>query len=312
MKKHVLQTSKLSPKLDAQLDNEYNIHRLWEQPNIPEYLKVHRDKIEAIATCAPVGASEELIEQLPVLKVIASRGVGLDKVALELARQRGIQVSGTPNVLTDCVADLGIALMLDVLRQISAADRFVRAGRWLDAKYPMTTSINYKKLGIVGLGQIGREVAHRAAGFHMDIRYNDRAALPDVSYMFEPSVVDMAHWADILIVTVSGGPATQHLISSEVITALGENGYLINISRGTVVDHKALVAALLNGRLAGAGLDVFEDEPKTPEELWRMDNVVLTPHIASGTTETREKMETLVFENLKAFFADGQVKSPAF
>ncbi len=312
MKKHLLQTSPLSPKLDAQLDTEFIIHRLWEQQDAPAYLQANGNKIEGIATSAPVGAGAALIQQLPALKVIASRGVGLDKVDLELASKKGIQVSGTPNVLTDCVADLGIALLLDVARKVSASDRFVRAGQWLETKYPMTTSINHKKLGILGLGQIGRAIAQRAAGFRMEIRYNDRSANPELPYIFESSLVELARWADFLIVTVSGGPATQHLISAEVLAALGSKGYLINIARGTVVDQQALVAALQNGTLAGAGLDVFEDEPRTPKELWSMDNVVLTPHMASGTAETREKMEDLVFANLQSFFTDGKVLTPAF
>lgn len=312
MKKHILQTGKLSPKLDSQLDSEFHVHRLWEQQDVTAYLEANRDTIEGIATSAPVGAKNEWIDKLSALKVIASRGVGLDKIDLELARQKGIQVSGTPNVLTDCVADLGIALLLDVARQVSASDRFVRAGRWLETKYPMTVSINHKKLGIVGLGQIGRAVAQRAAAFHMEIRYTDCNRLAEVPYSFESSVLELARWADFLIVTVSGGPATQNLISADVIAALGSKGYLINISRGTVVDQDALVQALKNGAIAGAGLDVFADEPRTPKELWTMDNVVLTPHMASGTAETREKMEDLVFENLKTFFATGQVKTPAF
>lgn len=312
MKKHILQTAKLSPKLDADLDIEFCVHRQWEHEDIHSYLAEHGRQIEGIATCAPVGVSNELMELLPQLKVISSRGVGLDKIDFDLARQKGIQVSGTPGVLTDCVADLGFALLLDVGRQVSASDRYVRNGQWLTDKYPLTTGVSGKKLGIVGLGQIGRGVACRAAGFHMDIRYTDRSALADVSYLFEPSLCELAQWADYLVVTVSGGPSTRHMISAEVIDALGPDGFLVNISRGSVIDQTALVNALQSGRLGGAGLDVFEDEPRTPTELWTLDNVVLTPHMASGTVETRWKMEALVFENLKSFFAEGKVKTPAF
>ncbi len=312
MKKHILQIVELSPKLDAQLDAEFHVHRLWQQADSVAYLQDNKDQIEGIATCAPVGAGEELISQLPALKVIASRGVGLEKVALEQAQNKGIQVSATPNVLTDCVADLGVALMLDVTRRISAADRFVRRNDWLAQKYPMTTDFNGKKLGIVGLGQIGRAVAARMAGFNMCIRYVDRAALDDVPYEFSPSLEELAAWADIMIVTVSGGPGSRHLISSEIIEALGPQGFLVNISRGTVIDQDALVTALKNKTLGGAGLDVFADEPQVPDELKTLENVVLTPHMASGTVETREKMEDLVFANLKAFFADGKVLTPAF
>lgn len=312
MKKHILQTAKLSPKLDAELDNEFYVHRQWEQADIQGYLAQNGNRIEGIATCAPVGVPNELMERLPGLKVISSRGVGLDKIDLDAAKQKGIQVSGTPGVLTDCVADLGMALLLDIGRRVSASDRFVRSGQWLKSKYPMTASVSGKKLGIVGLGQIGRAVASRASGFHMDIRYTDQAAINQVPYAFESTPLSLAAWADYLVVTVSGGPSTRHMISAEVIDALGPQGFLINISRGTVVDQAALVDALVKGKLGGAGLDVFEDEPNTPEELWTLDNVVLTPHMASGTAETRVKMEDLVLENLKAFFATGKVMTPAF
>ncbi|WP_029914598.1 2-hydroxyacid dehydrogenase [Pelobacter seleniigenes] len=312
MKFHILQTAKLSPKLDAELENEFYVHRQWEQDCIEKYLSEHGDKIQGVATCAPVGVSVELMKMLPNLKVISSRGVGLEKIDFDAARTKGIQVGGTPGVLTDCVADLGLALLLDVSRQVSAADRYVRKGLWLEKKYPMTASVSGKKLGIVGLGQIGRAVASRAAGFNLTIHYTDRQFLADVPYGFEASVVELARWADFLIVTVSGGPATHHMISAEVINALGPKGFLINISRGTVIDQDALVNALINGDIGGAGLDVFNDEPETPQELWALDNVVLTPHMASGTAETREKMEDLVFENLTTFFATGKVKTPAF
>jgi lactate dehydrogenase-like 2-hydroxyacid dehydrogenase len=249
---------------------------------------------------------------LPNLRVIASRGIGLDKIDLESARQRGIQVGNTPGVLTDCVADLAFGLLIDVARGMSSADRFVRAGKWLSEKYPLTSRVSRKRLGIVGFGKIGRAIARRAGGFDMDIRYFNRTPATDVDFVRESTVESLARWADFLVVAVVGGPETRHLISSAVIEALGPRGFLINIARGTVVDETALVHALVNGAIAGAGLDVFENEPRVPEALFNCANVVLLPHVASGTVDTRSAMEDLVLANLEAFFATGKVLAPAF
>ncbi|MDX5363900.1 MAG: 2-hydroxyacid dehydrogenase [Pseudazoarcus pumilus] len=312
MKPHVLQTGPLSPSLDAALKTHFNIHPLWKEADPASFLAGHGVCIEGIASSAPVGASTELIAALPALKVISCRGVGLDKIDLAAAQTRGIAVSGTFGVLTDCVADLAFGLVIDVARRLSAADRFVREGRWLKEKYPMTRRVSGKRLGIVGLGQIGRAIAKRAGGFDMEVRYHNRSAAADAPYGYEPSLEALAGWADFLVVAVAGGASTRHLISREVLQALGPDGFLINVARGSVVDEDALVAALTDRSIAGAGLDVYADEPRVPEALLALDNVVLLPHMASGTIETRTDMEDLVMANLKAFFDTGKVLTPAF
>ncbi|MCB1909551.1 MAG: 2-hydroxyacid dehydrogenase [Rhodocyclaceae bacterium] len=311
MKPCVLQTGPLSPKLDAEIADAFQVHPLWKEADAAAFLAANGAEFDAVATSAPVGASTELVAALPSLKVISCRGVGLEKIDLAAARARGIQVSGTFGVLTDCVADLAFGLVIDVARSLSAADRFVRAGHWIKDKYPLTRRVSGKRLGIVGLGQIGRAIAKRAGGFDMEVRYTNRAPVEGVSYAYEQSLEALARWADFLVVSVSGGPSTHHLISSKVLEALGPDGFLINVSRGTVVDQQALVAALAAGTIAGAGLDVYADEPRVPEALFALDNVVLLPHMASGTVETRRDMEDLVLANLKSFFETGKVLTPA-
>jgi lactate dehydrogenase-like 2-hydroxyacid dehydrogenase len=252
-----------------------------------------------------------MLAALPNLRVISSFGVGLDKLDLDTARARGIAVGYTPDVLNDCVADTAFALLMDTARQVSAADRYVRRGEWTKGPYPLTTRVSGKRLGIVGMGRIGRVIAKRSSGFDMDVRYFGRKAQADLPYGFEPSLEALAKWADFLVVATSGGPATRHLISASVLEALGPDGYLINIARGTVVDEAALVDALTHKRIAGAGLDVFEHEPNVPPALFALDNVVLLPHVASGTHETRAAMAGLVFDNLQSFFATGAVLNSA-
>lgn len=312
MTAHILQTGPLSPKLDAELAAHFHVHPLWREADPAAFLREHGARFTGIATSAPVGASTELIAALPALKVISCRGVGLDRIDLAAAQARGIAVSGTFGVLSDCVADLAFGLVIDVARRLSAADRFVREGRWLKEKYPMTRRVSGKRLGIVGLGQIGRAIAKRAGGFDMEVRYHNRSPVADAPYGYEASLESLARWADFLVVAVAGGAGTRHLISQPVLQALGPNGFLINVARGSVVDEDALVAALTGKTIAGAGLDVFADEPRVPEALLTLDNVVLLPHMASGTVETRTGMEDLVLANLKAFFDTGEVLTPAF
>ena len=312
MKHRILQTGSLSPSFDAALAERFDVHPLWRQDDPSGYLARYGRAIEGVATLAPVGVSTGLIEALPALKVISSRGIGFEKIDLDSARRRGIQVSGTPGVLTDCVADLAFGLLIDMARHISASDRFVRAGGWVAGKYRLTTHVSGKRLGIVGLGEIGRAVAKRAAGFAMEIRYTGRKPVEGIPFGYEPTLNGLARWAEFLLVAVPGGHATRHLISSSILETLGPDGFLINISRGTVVDQDALVRALADGAVAGAALDVFADEPNVPEELLRMDNVVMTPHVGSGTVETRQAMEDLVLANLEAFFKTGKVLTPAF
>jgi lactate dehydrogenase-like 2-hydroxyacid dehydrogenase len=305
----VLQHGRLLPALEKELALRYALHPLWQESDPDAFLAAHGAEFDALATSARFGASAALIDALPALKVISSFGVGLDTIDVDRARQRGIAVGYTPEVLNDCVADTAFGLVMDVARRFSAADRFVRAGQWLKGQYPLTTKVSGKRLGILGLGRIGQVVARRASGFDMEVRYHNRRPNPAVPYAFEATLTALAAWADFLVVVSAGGPETRNLVNADVLRALGPKGFLVNVSRGTVVDEDALIQALEDGGIAGAGLDVYVDEPNVPERLLALDNVVLLPHLASATHETRQAMADLVLTNLDHFFGTGEVKT---
>ena len=305
----VLLGGKLMPTLEAELKAALDCHQLADEKDPAAFLAAHGSEFQALVTSKP-GADEALIAALPNIKGIAHFGVGYDNVDVGAAARRGIPVSNTPDVLNDCVADLAMGLLIDTVRGLSSSERFVRRGDWLKGQFPLTTRVSGKRLGMAGLGRIGKTIAQRASGFDMQIRYHSRTPAKGVEFVHEPSLVELARWCDILMIVVSGGPATRGLVSADVIRALGPDSYLINVSRGTVVDEAALVDALINRRIAGAGLDVFEDEPNVPAALMQLDNVVLLPHIASGTRETRKAMADLVFANVKSLFETGRLVTP--
>jgi lactate dehydrogenase-like 2-hydroxyacid dehydrogenase len=307
-KLNVIQNSSLPAWLEENLKKNFNVFPLWSDADPQKFLSEHGSEYQAVVSRAAIGVSETLINQLPNLKVISSFGVGYDKVAIEAAKRKGVQVGYTPDVLNDCVADTAFGLLIDVARQMSASDRYARSGNWLDNPYPMTTKVSGKKLGILGLGRIGQVIAKRAGGFDMEIRYHNRKMNPDLPYQYEPSLIELAKWSDFLIVASAGGAETINLVSEEVLTALGPNGYLINIARGTVVDEVALIKALEDKKIAGAGLDVYKDEPRIPEQLLGFDNAVLLPHVASATNETRQAMAELVLDNLVSYAETGRVR----
>ena len=253
-----------------------------------------------------------LIDALPNLKAICSLGVGYDSIDVEHAHARGIQVSNTPDVLNDCVADLTWGLILATMRGMGRAERFVREGKWENqlASLPLGKRVTGKRLGIVGLGRVGLAVAQRASGFAMDLRYHNRRPRADVAWTYESDLLALAAWSDILVVATVGGPDTRHLIDRRVLEALGPEGVLINVARGSVVDEQALIEALESGLIAGAGLDVFESEPHVPDALKALDNIVLMPHIASATLETRQAMVNLLVENAESYARSGKVLTP--
>ncbi|MDE3738100.1 2-hydroxyacid dehydrogenase [Pseudomonas resinovorans] len=310
MEPKILHVGPLTERFNQRLAHEHDAVPLWQQGDALAFLDAHGTAFEVVVTSARFGCSAAMLERLPNVRAICSFGVGYDAIAIEAARQRGIQVSSTPDVLNDCVADLAMGLLIDCARRISAADRFVRAGLWPAGNFPLARKVSGKRLGIVGLGRIGKDVARRAEGFDMLVRYHNRRPDADAPYGFEPDLLALARWADFLVLTCPGGTATHHLISAAVLEALGPEGILINVARGSVVDEPALVAALAEGRLGGAGLDVFESEPHVPEALFALDNVVLAPHVGSGTRDTRLQMEELVFANLRAFLDKGEVLTP--
>jgi lactate dehydrogenase-like 2-hydroxyacid dehydrogenase len=287
--------------MDA-LAADFVVHRLWEAPDRNAFLGTIGDRVRAIGTRGELGADAALMDSLPNLEIIACYGVGVDAIDLVHARSRGIKVTNTPDVLTEDVADMGLALLLAAARRIPAGDAHVRSGAWLSGPIGLTTRFAGKRLGIVGLGRIGRAVARRAAGFDVSIAYTDVVQHGDVGYDFHADVVSLAGAVDFLIVCAAGGSGTRALINDSVLQALGPSGILVNISRGNIVDQSALLAALREGRIAGAGLDVFATEPTDPSAWSGLDNVVLQPHHASGTRETRAAMGKLVRENLVAHF----------
>ena len=311
----LLQALSLLPSLERQLAETYTVHKL--PPAGAErdaFLAQRGGEFDGLVTSAAGGAGASLIKALTKLRVISSFGVGLDQIDVAAASKRGIPVGYTPDVLNDCVADQAFALLLAIGRRIPEADRFVRAGRW-EAKpatpFPLGRQVSGARLGIVGLGRIGRTIAKRASGFDMEVRYHSRKPVDDVAWQHEPSLIELARWCDFLVVITAGGPETRHLIDDSVLDALGPEGYLVNVSRGTVVDEAALVRALQDKRIAGAGLDVYEREPNVPEALFALDNVVLMPHIASSTVQTRQAMAQRVLDNLAAFYAGREMPSAA-
>jgi lactate dehydrogenase-like 2-hydroxyacid dehydrogenase len=306
---HILQIGPLSVAFNQQLAGTYPVTPLWTQPDPAAFLATEGGRFDAVVTSSRFGLTAAQLELLPALKVACSFGVGYDAIDIAAARQHGVVVSNTPDVLTDCVADLAFGLVIDVARRLSEADRFVRAGLWAHGGFPLGHRVSGKRLGIVGLGRIGQAIARRASGFDMQIAYHNRKSA-DVDYRFEASLTALAEWADFLLLSCPGGAATHHLVSTEVLAALGPQGVLVNVARGSVVDEDALVAALLEGRLGGAGLDVFAAEPQVPEALKTLANVVLLPHIASATVETRQQMEALVFANLAAYASDRPLVTP--
>lgn len=307
----LLNAGRLPPALLARLSAAYALTTLSDQPDRAAFLAAHGAEFVAMVTSAAVGADAALIAALPSLQVISSFGVGLDKIDVAAAQARGIPVGYTPEVLNDCVADTAFGLLIDVARGFSAADRFVRRGDWARGPFAPGRKVSGARLGLVGMGRIGRAIAQRSTGFAMDVRYHARRPVADVAWAYEPQLLDLARWAHFLVVITAGGAGTHHLIDAAVLDALGPEGYLVNVARGSVVDEAALVRALQQRRIAGAGLDVFENEPQVPTALMALDNVVLLPHIASSTEQTRQAMADRVFENLQNFFATGQLVSAA-
>lgn len=254
-------------------------------------------------TTGSFGMKAAMMQQLPSLRLIACFGVGVDGVDLNEARSRSIAVTNTPDVLTEEVADFAIALLLASLRQIPQADRFVRGGDWLKGPMFLTHSLQKKRMGIVGMGRIGQAIAKRAQAFGLEIAYFGPRAKASLPYPYIASVTDLARWCDCLMVACPGGAQTAGLISREVLLALGPDGFLVNISRGSVVDQDALIDLLQNRSLAGAGLDVFANEPEVPQALLQMPHVVLSPHVASASRQTRAAMGQLTLANVAAFVA---------
>jgi len=302
----ILQIGPLTERFNRGLAAEHEVLRFWEE-GADELVNQHAQRIDVVVTSGRFGCTAELIERLPNLQAIISFGVGYDAIDVAAARARNIPVSNTPDVLNDCVADLAFGLIIDSARQMSRADRFVRAGEWPSGGLPLAKQVSGKRLGIVGMGRIGETVAKRSSGFDMQVRYHNRRPVEGSAYGYESNLVQLAQWSDFLVLTCPGGESTRNLINRDVLEALGSKGILINVARGSVVDEPALIEALTEGRLGGAGLDVYAQEPNVPQALIDLPNVVLLPHIGSATEETRLAMEELLLANLRAFLERGEL-----
>ena len=304
----LLAATPLNPLYLAALERRYTV--IGPMPH--EMLAVHadRERIEVIAAGGESKVPPAMMDALPALKLISVMGVGYDGVDVPHAISRSAMVTHTPNVLNDDVADLALALMLNITRRLPQADAFVRQGLWAKGSMPLATKLSGLRLGIVGMGRIGQAIATRGLAFGMPIAYTARSNKPDLPYTFFVSVKELASQVDVLTLITPGGASTHHMVNAEVLQALGPTGYLINVARGSVVDEVALVHALSTHVIAGAGLDVFEHEPHPHAQLLALDNVILTPHVGSATDSTRQAMADLAALNIERYFANEPVETP--
>lgn len=300
----ILQFIPLRPEVQRELEARYRVHQKDKLDEVAHLVR-------GVVTNGHAGPPPEIIDRLPRLEVICSASVGYDGIPVEYARSKGIPVTNTPDVLNDDVADLAIALMIMTARNLLASDAYVRAGLWpQQGEFPLASRASGKTVGILGMGRIGREIAKRAEAMNNKVIYHSRRPVADVPYAYYPDPVSLAKASDFLMVILPATPQTRQIVNGAVIEALGPAGILVNVARGAVVDEDALVAALKDGRLGGAGLDVFVDEPRVPQSLFGMANVVLLPHVGSATHETRRAMSQLVLDNLDAQFAGKPLLTP--
>jgi hydroxypyruvate reductase len=303
MKPEIIITARGHAGTMATLQSEFNAHLLSDAPDRNAFLKQHAGAVRALATFGPMPVDGKLMDALPKLEIISNFGVGVDAINLDDAKRRRIIVTNTPDVLNEAVADTAIALILNTVRKFPQSEVYLRGGNWASrGPYPLTTDIGGKTLGVLGLGRIGEAIARRAAACGMKIRYHNRNR-KDVAYPYDPDPVTLAKNSDVLMVVTPATTETSRIINAKVLDALGPTGYVVNIARGSVVDEPVLLRYLQEKRIAGAGLDVFADEPRVPPEFFSLDNAVLFPHVGSATVETRKAMGDLQIENLRRHFA---------
>ena len=303
MKPEIVITARGHAGTMATLQSEFTAHLLSDAPDRSAFLKQHAAAVRGLATFGPMAVDGKLMDALPKLEIISNFGVGVDAINLDDARKRSIIVTNTPDVLNEAVADTAIALVLNTVRKFPQSESYLRGGNWASrGPYPLTVDIGSKILGVLGLGRIGEAIAKRAQACGMKIRYHNRNR-KDVPYPYEPDPVTLAKNSDVLIVVTPATAETARIIDAKVLDALGPEGYLINIARGSVVDEPVLLRYLQERKIAGAGLDVFADEPRVPPEFFSLENAVLFPHVGSATVETRKAMGDLQIENLRRHFA---------
>jgi lactate dehydrogenase-like 2-hydroxyacid dehydrogenase len=303
----ILQTHKLLATCEAALAERFTVHKLHEAADKAQFLAGLRDRVRGIAG-GNVGPA--LMDQLPKLEIVANFGVGYDSIDTAAAKARNIRVTNTPGVLDHAVAEITIGLMIALARRIPQSDHYVRQGRWPGGPFPFQVELNGKTVGILGLGRIGREIAARAQAMRMRVVYHGRRKQPDEPFVYYDDLTDMARDVDWLVIIAPGGKMTEKIVSRRVLEALGPDGYLVNMARGSLVDEPALIELLQQNKLGGAALDVFADEPNVPPAFFALDNVVLSPHQGSATQQTRDKMGALVVANLAAHFAGEPLLSP--
>ncbi|MGY2050415.1 2-hydroxyacid dehydrogenase [Methylobacterium sp. JK268] len=292
----------MMPLVTEALDRHFTLHRAGPDTDPDRLIAEVGPRVKGMAV-SHVQVDDALLDRLPALEIVANFGVGYDTIDAAACGRRGIVVTNTPDVLTDEVADLTLGLLLATVRQIPQVDRYLRAGKWLEKPYPLTATLRGRHVGILGLGRIGRAIAHRLEGFGVTIAYHGRRRQEDVSYAYHPTLLDLARAVDVLIVVAPGGPETRNIVDAEVLAALGPTGILINVARGTLVDEEALVQALKDGTIHSAGLDVFADEPRVPAELIAQEHAVLLPHVGSASVHTRDAMGQLCVDNLVSWFS---------
>lgn len=310
MKPEILQIAAMLPRVEEALNAAYRVHRYWEAEDRAVLLAEIGPAIRAVATDGHYGVPAAVMAACPNLGMAASYGVGYDGIDISACKARGIRVSNTPDVLNDAVAELAVGLMIGLCRRIPQADAYVRAGLWREGTFALTGELTGAHAGILGLGRIGKEIARRLQAMKMRVSYHGRREQPYEPYLYYPDLVEMAHDVDWLVVIAPGSAETKGIVSRRVLEALGPGGALVNVARGALVEEGALVALLSEGRLGGAALDVFADEPRVPDELMSMPNVVLSPHQGSATHKTRSAMGDLVVRNLAAFFAGDPLLTP--
>lgn len=310
MKSVILQMAPMMQHVEAALNDAYTVLKYWEAEDKDAMIAANAASIRGIATNGHVGCSKTLMAKLPNLEIIASNGVGYDSIDIAACKAAGVRVTNTPDILSDAVAEITLGLIIALCRRIPQADQYMRAGHWLEANYPLTGELTGAKVGILGLGRIGKEVARRCQAFKMQVVYHGRNKQPYEPYPYYDDLVEMAKDVDWLVVIAPGSEETTGIVSRRVMEALGPEGHLVNIARGALVDETALVALLQSGRLGGAALDVFAQEPNVPDALFALDNVVLSPHQGSATWKTRIAMGTLVIRNLAAHFAGNPLPTP--
>jgi hydroxypyruvate reductase len=310
MKPEIIITAKGHAGTMATLQSEFTAHLLSEAPDRNAFLRQHASGVRGLATFGPMPVDGKLMDALPKLEIISNFGVGVDAINLADAKQRKIIVTNTPDVLNDCVADTALALVMNTVRKFPQSEAYLRAGHWAArGPYPLTTSLGGKTLGILGLGRIGEAIAKRAIACGMKIRYHNRNR-KDVPYPYDPDPVTLARNSDVLAIVTPASAETNRLVGPKILDALGADGYLVNIARGSIVDEPVLLRYLKEKKIAGAGLDVFVDEPRVPPEFFTLDNAVLFPHVGSATVETRKAMGDLQIENLRRHFAGKPVLTP--